>query len=75
MLESRAADRIDNLIRHEDTRTTVSARCIAAMGDPAYTDAFITMLKDPMSGHLRMSNRIVSTRRCAGLSRSKKSAR
>jgi HK97 family phage major capsid protein len=52
-----AADRVDNLIRHEDTRDGLGAQYLAAVGDPEYLGAFIHMLKDPMTGHLRMSQR------------------
>jgi HK97 family phage major capsid protein len=56
-IEPDAADRVDNLIRHEDTRTGVGARYLAAVGDQHYLSAFITMLRSPESAHLRMTPR------------------
>jgi len=55
----RDADRIDNLLRTQDTPTAVVSRWIAAAGDPDYRDAFLTILKDPMTGHLRLDQRQV----------------
>ena len=45
----RDADRIDNLLRTQDTPTAVVSRWIAAAGDPDYRDAFLTILKGPMA--------------------------
>lgn len=52
----RDADRIDNLLRTQDTPTAVVSRWIAAAGDPDYRDAFLTILKDPMTGHRDLIN-------------------
>jgi hypothetical protein len=57
--QARDADRIDNLLRTQDTPTAVVSRWIAAAGDPDYRDAFLTILKDPMTGHLRLDQRQV----------------
>jgi hypothetical protein len=52
----RDADRIDNLLRTQDTPTAVVSRWIAAAGDPDYRDAFLTILKGPMTGHRILIN-------------------
>jgi hypothetical protein len=49
-------DCIDNLLRTQDTPTAVVSRWIAAAGDPDYRDAFLTILKDPMTGHRDLIN-------------------
>jgi hypothetical protein len=49
-------DCIDNLLRTQDTPTAVVSRWIAAAGDPDYRDAFLTILKDPMTGHWILIN-------------------
>jgi hypothetical protein len=49
-------DCIDNLLRTQDTPTAVVSRWIAAAGDPEYRDAFLTILKDPMTGHRDLIN-------------------
>ena len=40
----------------QDTPTAVVCRWIAAAGDPDYRDAFLTILKDPMTGHRDLIN-------------------
>ena len=40
----------------QDTPTAVVYRWIAATGDPDYRDAFLTILKDPMTGHRDLIN-------------------
>jgi hypothetical protein len=52
----RDADRIDSPLRTQDTPTAVVSRWIAAAGDPDYRDAFLTILKDPMTGHRDLIN-------------------
>jgi len=47
----------------QDTPTAVVCRWIAAAGDPDYRDAFLTILKDPMTGHPDLIN--VSSRGAA----------
>jgi hypothetical protein len=49
-------DCIDNLLRTQDTPTAVVSRWRAAAGDPDYRDAFLTILKDPMTGHRDLIN-------------------
>jgi hypothetical protein len=58
------ADRIDNLLRTQDTPTAVVSRWIAAADDPDYRDAFLTILKAPMTGHRDLIN--VRSRRAQG---------
>jgi hypothetical protein len=60
----RDADRIDNLLRTQDTPTAVVSRWIAAAGDPDYRDAFLTILKDLMTGHRALVN--LRSRRAQG---------
>jgi len=52
----RDTDRIDNLLRTQDTPTAVVSRWTAAAGDSDYRDAFLTILKDPMTGHRDLIN-------------------
>jgi HK97 family phage major capsid protein len=51
---SDSADRIDHLVREGDP-LGIGARYITAVGDPHYGSAFLKMLKDPTTGHLRFS--------------------
>jgi hypothetical protein len=44
------------LLRTQDTPTAVVSRWIAAAGDPDYREAFLTILKDLMTGHRDLIN-------------------
>jgi HK97 family phage major capsid protein len=57
-LTTRAAGDLDEMVRERDP-VGLGAQYLAAVGDPAYNSAFGKMLKDPTTGHLRMSAREV----------------
>ncbi len=54
LLGAAAADRADKVLRHGDGQA-LTARYLAAVGDPDYASAFGKMVGDPMQGHLRFS--------------------
>jgi len=58
-LTSKAADRLDELVRKSDT-TGVDGRYLAAVGDPHYNSAFGKLLADPVLGHNRMTKEEVA---------------
>jgi HK97 family phage major capsid protein len=53
-LDARAADRADKVLRQGDD-AGLTARYLAACGNPDYGSAFGKMLADPQHGHLRFS--------------------
>jgi HK97 family phage major capsid protein len=53
-LPTDAGDRLDHHIRVQDVLGT-DAGYLTAVADPAYESAFIKMLRDPTTGHLRFS--------------------
>jgi len=54
VLPTDAGDRLDHHVREQDVLGH-DARYLAAVAEPAYESAFIKMLKDPQTGHLRFS--------------------
>ena len=54
ILPSDAGDRLTSLVREHDPHG-LAARYLDAVADPAYASAFVKMLKDPTTGHLRFS--------------------
>ena len=64
-LPTDAGDRLDHHVREADP-LGLDAKYLAAVGAPEYESAFIKMLKDPISGHLRFSPREVDAVRVVG---------
>ena len=58
VLPTDAGDRLDHHVREQDVLGH-DARYLAAVAEPAYESAFIKMLRDPSTGHLRFSPREV----------------
>jgi HK97 family phage major capsid protein len=54
VLNSAAADRIDQVLREGDP-SALTARYLTAVGDENYSSAFMKLLRDPQHGHLRYS--------------------
>jgi HK97 family phage major capsid protein len=54
VLDARAADRADKVLRQGD-QLGLTARYLAAAGNEAYHTAFAKMIGDPQMGHLRFS--------------------
>jgi HK97 family phage major capsid protein len=59
----------DRLVRHVEQRDPlgIDARYLDAVGDPAYASAFVKMLRDPMTGHLRFDKHEVEAVRNVSL--------
>jgi HK97 family phage major capsid protein len=55
-LTSQAQDRLDQLIRTNDPGS-LGARYLAAVADPDYKTAFVKILQNPASAHLRMTQK------------------
>jgi HK97 family phage major capsid protein len=53
-LNAEASDRLDGLLRHDDP-AGFGARYLAAVGNPHYKTAFVKILSNPDTAHLRMS--------------------
>jgi HK97 family phage major capsid protein len=51
-MDADAADRIDGMVRSDDSRDWVS-RFVNAVGSDAYKSAFAKLIADPQNGHLR----------------------
>jgi predicted phage gp36 major capsid-like protein len=55
LLTSDAADRLDRLVNPNRDPSGLTARYLAAVGSPDYSTAFLKMLGDPVTGHLRFT--------------------
>jgi HK97 family phage major capsid protein len=54
VLSAAAGDRVDGVLRRGDPHA-LTARYVAAVGDPHYASAFGKIVADPTTGHLRFS--------------------
>ncbi len=55
VMDAGRPEEIETLVRQPNRDGDLTSRYLAAAGDPAYRTAFIKMMSDPQSGHLRFS--------------------